>query len=114
MRIEVHGREYLLCEMVGCLWNAGCISGDPGSMDDPEYEPEPGVGTRICNYGHRAVVLGLPVPESCPHRTEVRELVEVKAGNGKAAAVETIDSYIRKMANEARARLGLAHSEVAD
>jgi hypothetical protein len=109
-RIEVHGHEYLLCQVEACLWSAGHTPGERTPVGGLEYACEPGEGTRVCNYGGKAVVLDLPVPENCPHKDEVHELIRAQDTGKTAPEAETLDDYIKRMANEARQRLGLGTS----
>lgn len=108
--IEVHGKEYLLCQVEGCLWNARHTPGERNPVDGLEYTSEPGEGTRMCGYGSKALVLGLPVPENCPHKAKVLEFTRADGAEKIAPEVETLDDYIKRRANEARERLGLRPS----
>jgi hypothetical protein len=100
--------------MEDCLWNAGYTPGERNPVDGLEYTCEPGEGTRICNYGSRALILGLPVPESCPQKDEVHELIRPVEDEKEKDDIETLDEYIRRMAEEARARLGLGRADVEE
>lgn len=108
--IEVHGKEYLLCQVEDCLWNARHTPGERNPVDGLEYTSEPGEGTRMCGYGSKALVLGLPVPENCPHKAKVHEFTRADGAEKIAPEVETLDDYIKRRANEARERLGLRPS----
>ena len=99
------------CPETECLWNTYSMSGEADGEDDRESLSGHGGGIRICNYDNRAVILGLPVPANCPHKSRVygvinvETVVEVKQDS---EMVRRVNDYIEAKAQEARARLGLS------
>ncbi len=106
MGIEGHEDERLLCQK-DCLWNVDDAPRERSSVDDSEHPGERGKVPGICNYERRAPVLGLPVPEQCPHKAEIRGSIQPKAMSTARRRPETVDEFIKRRGKEARTRLGL-------
>ncbi len=100
--------ELLPCEMVECLWNT-INTDDEGNLSVP-----PADSGAYCTYTVSAPVLGLPIPDSCPHRSTIEELLSASGAGrelGIMPAEDRLARFISAKASEARERLGLLASE---
>ena len=63
--VEIMGKKFLKCQQEDCEWNIGWH----GGLD---WTEEPGKGTRICNFGARAMVeANAAPPDNCPQSSTV-------------------------------------------
>ena len=63
--VEVMGKKFLKCQQEDCEWNIGWHGG-------LVWTEEPGKGTRICNFGARAMVEAKTAPpDNCPQSSKV-------------------------------------------
>ena len=111
MRADISGDDVLICQEIECLWNISQTVGEQNFFDDVESIGGQMGDISICNYDSRAIILGLPVPANCPHKSEVYKFIRAKAMIEPGQATEMIkrvNEYIESRAKEARARLGLS------
>ncbi len=111
MRAEISGDDILICQESECLWNIDQVVGERNFFDDLESAVEWRGDIRICNYDSRAIILGLPVPANCPHKSQVYKFVRIDTifePGQVAEMMKRVNEYIELRAKEARARLGLS------
>ena len=66
--VEVLGKKFLKCQQQDCEWNIGWLGGY-------EWTREPGKGTRICNFGLKAIINAEAVPpDICQQPTAVLKM----------------------------------------
>ena len=105
---DARSDELFPCEMVGCLWNT--INTD----NEGKFSAPPADSGAYCTYTVSAPVLGLPIPDSCPHRSTIEEQLSapgVGRERGIMSAEDRLARFISAKASEARERLGLLASE---
>ena len=65
---EIMGKKFLKCQQQNCEWNIGWLR-------EREWTEEPGMGTRICNLGARALIdADAAPPDICQQPTAVIEM----------------------------------------
>ena len=72
--IDVRGIRLLKCHKEDCRWNVGYTPCD-FNRNGIEFTTRSGAGTRLCNFGRRALVYGSDIDSECPHKLEVCELL---------------------------------------
>jgi len=72
--IDVYGVKLLKCARDDCPWNIGYTPHDL-NRSGLEFTYRAGVGVRVCNFGCKALAYGRGVPEDCPHKLEVCDLL---------------------------------------
>ena len=72
--IDVYGVKLLKCERDGCSWNIGYTPHDLNRYG-LEFTNRDGIGVRVCNFGCKALAYGKKIPDDCPHKLDLSELL---------------------------------------
>ena len=72
--IDVRGIRLLKCDKEDCRWNVGYTPCDFNRVGI-EFTSRAGAGTRVCNFGRRALVYGSDIDSECPHKHDVCRLL---------------------------------------
>ena len=88
--IEIYGVTFLECEKQDCDWNIGYTPKDL-NRHGLEFTFRSGVGTRVCNFGCKALAYGKHIDPNCPHREELCELLGQKDSTFQTRFWGTVD-----------------------
>jgi hypothetical protein len=70
--VEVLGKKFLKCQQQDCEWNIGWLGGY-------KWTRETGKGTRICNFGLKAIIeADAGPPDICQQPTAVLEMARAE------------------------------------
>ncbi len=99
--IEIYGVAFLECEKQDCDWNIGYTPHDI-NRDGLEFTFRAGVGTRVCNFGCKALAFGKHIDANCPHKQELCDLLGEKDSTFQTRFWGTVDPDVARRALDAK------------
>ncbi len=100
--LEIDDKTFLLCKRESCAWNVGYTPGELNALDFAfSLKNREGL-LKICKGARAYVTEGLPIPEDCPHKLDVRYLLSQELEKELKKQLQKPDMLIGKIADGAR------------